>query len=100
LTPDIRKGLRVTAAKFRNMPGRDKIGSGLRYVTVPNIYRFFGLFLIIISVSFYLGWSVAYGTWGDIGLYSFTIVLLVFGILTLLLVDEKERTKRIKEQNP
>ncbi len=59
------------------------------YVTVPNILRFIGLALIIIAAGFYIGWSIIYGTWTDIGLYSFVAPVFVFGILTLMYVQEK-----------
>lgn len=51
--------------------------------------RFVGLGLLSIGVAFYLIWSILYGTWTDIGLYSFTIVLVVFGLLELWLVQEQ-----------
>ncbi len=51
--------------------------------------RFMGLGLLTIGVAFYVIWSVLYGTWTDIGLYSFTIVLVVFGLLELWLVQEQ-----------
>ncbi len=50
--------------------------------------RFMGLALLVVGVAFYIIWSVLYGTWADIGLYSFTIVLVVFGLLELWLVQE------------
>ncbi len=51
--------------------------------------RFMGLGLLTIGVAFYFIWSILYGTWIDIGLYSFTIVLVVFGLLELWLVQEQ-----------
>lgn len=56
--------------------------------------RFMGLGLLIIGVAYYVLWSVLYGTWFDIGLTSFTIVVVVFGLLELWLVQE-----RIKEED-
>lgn len=56
--------------------------------------RFMGLGLLFIGVGFYFGWSLLYGTWTDVGLYSFVIVLVVFGLLELALVQIK-----IKEEN-
>jgi hypothetical protein len=50
--------------------------------------RFMGFGLLVIGVAFYVIWSVLYSTWTDIGLYSFTIVLVVFGLLELWLVQE------------
>ncbi|KAA8923481.1 hypothetical protein [Thermoplasma sp.] len=51
--------------------------------------------LLFIGLAFYLSWSILYDTWFDIGLYSFTIVLVVFGILGIMLTtikDENETT--------
>lgn len=61
----------------------------LSYVTVRNLFIFFGLILIAVPAALYVGWSVAYDTWGDVGLYSFTAPLVVFGILTIVLAREK-----------
>ncbi len=57
-------------------------------------YRIFGLALIILGLSFYVGWSILYNTWIDPGLYSVTVILVVFGILTLLLASEKDKLAR------
>ncbi|AKA49105.1 hypothetical protein IX51_08300 [uncultured archaeon] len=54
-------------------------------------YRIFGLAMVILGLSFYLAWSILYNTWADPGLYSVTVILVVFGILSLLLAGEKER---------
>lgn len=51
--------------------------------------RFMGLGLLIIGTAFYFTWSVLYDTWTDVGLYSFVIVLVVFGLLELALVQSK-----------
>lgn len=51
--------------------------------------RFMGFGLLSIGAAFYLVWSILYGTWADVGLYSFTIVLVVFGLLELWLVQEQ-----------
>lgn len=59
------------------------------YVTLANIVRFAGLALVFISASFYVGWSIVYGSWTDIGLYSFVVPVFVFGILTLMYAQEK-----------
>ncbi|WP_297218044.1 hypothetical protein [Thermoplasma sp.] len=46
--------------------------------------------LLFIGLAFYLSWSIMYGTWFDIGLYSFTIVLIVFGVLGIMLTTVKD----------
>lgn len=61
--------------------------------------RFMGLGLLIIGTAFYFVWSVLYGTWTDVGLYSFTIVLVVFGLLELALVQEQIK-KEDAENHP
>jgi hypothetical protein len=75
------------------LPDNNKISKTLRsvpgYVTVPNIVRFIGLALVVIAAGFYIGWSIIYGTWTDIGLYSFVAPVFVFGILTLMYAQEK-----------
>ncbi|EQD28234.1 conserved hypothetical protein, membrane [mine drainage metagenome] len=59
------------------------------YLTVRNFYRLFAFIMIISGAGFYLGWSIAYDTWTDIGLYSFAVPLILFGILLLALDLEK-----------
>ncbi|MCL5731621.1 MAG: hypothetical protein M1605_05885 [Candidatus Thermoplasmatota archaeon] len=72
---------------------KSAVGHLLSYVTVKNLFIFFGLLLIAAPLAFYVGWSVAYGTWGDVGVYSFTAPLVVFGILTIALAREKYGTQ-------
>ncbi|MCL4333016.1 MAG: hypothetical protein M1162_05845 [Candidatus Thermoplasmatota archaeon] len=91
-----RKILDSTVSRIKDNPVSKKVSSALSRVTVANIYRFFGLLLIVISVSFYLTWSILFDTWADVGLYDFTVVLLVLGFLTVVLVEEKERQKKLK----
>ncbi len=62
--------------------------------------RFMGLGLLVIGVSYYLIWSILYGTWTDIGLYSFTIVLVIFGLLELWLVQEQVKGELKEAQKP
>lgn len=54
-------------------------------------YKAFGLALVILGLSFYVSWSILYNTWIDPGLYSVTVILVVFGILSLLLAGEKAK---------
>ncbi len=64
--------------------------------------RIMGLGLLIVGVGFYFVWSILYGTWTDVGLYSFVITVVIFGLLELALVQSKindeireiERSKR------
>ncbi len=46
--------------------------------------RVVGFILLFIGIAFYLSWSILYNAWTDIGLYSFTVVLVVFGVLGIL----------------
>ncbi|MEM0156035.1 MAG: hypothetical protein QW597_05490 [Thermoplasmataceae archaeon] len=70
------------------------IRDAARLITLPNVVRFVGLALIVIGATFYVGWSIVYGTWTDIGLYSFVVPVFVFGILTLMYAQERfPRTK-------
>lgn len=57
-----------------------------------------GFGLLAIGAAFYFVWSILYGTWIDIGLYSFTIVLVVFGLLELWLVQEQIKQEDAKSQ--
>lgn len=68
---------------------------GARFkITIYSILRFIGFGLFLIGILFYLSWSILYGTWTDVGLYSFTVVTAVFGILAIMLANEKERQAR------
>ncbi|PYB68590.1 hypothetical protein DMB44_03005 [Thermoplasma sp. Kam2015] len=55
-----------------------------------NWVRGISVALLFIGLAFYLSWSIMYGTWFDIGLYSFTIVLIVFGVLGIMLTTVKD----------
>ncbi len=68
---------------------KEGVARVFQLISVKNLYNLFGLILIIVPVSFYLGWSIAYDTWTDVGLYSFSAPLVVFGILVLMLTAEK-----------
>ena len=59
------------------------------HLTVRNFYRLFAFIMIVSGAGFYVGWSIAYDTWGDIGLYSFAVPLIVIGVLLLALDLEK-----------
>lgn len=60
------------------------------WISFNAAYRIFGLFLIVLALSFYLGWSILYGAWTDPGLYSTTLIMSIFGILSILLGDAKK----------
>jgi len=60
-------------------------------VQYGGFYKVLGLSLIVVGLGFYFAWSIMYDTWADIGLYSFVIVLIVFGLLSIALIDAKEK---------
>lgn len=53
--------------------------------------KFMGFGLLFIGAGFYVAWSIVYNTWTDVGLTSFVIPMVVFGILELSLVQVKIR---------
>lgn len=66
--------------------------------TVNNFYRALGFLFLIIGVGFYVGWSIPYDTWTDVGIYGFVVPMVVLGILTIILADEKARLKEQADQ--
>jgi len=46
--------------------------------------------MLLVGIIFYLGWSLRYDAWTNIGVYSLTIILVVPGILGLLLSMHQE----------
>ena len=48
---------------------------------------FFGFAtLVVLAVTFYVWWGVAFGVWLDNGVYAVTITLLLFGLAGMWLV--------------
>jgi len=41
--------------------------------------------MLIAGIIFYIGWSLHYNAWTNIGVYTLTITLVAFGVLGLLL---------------
>ncbi len=50
-----------------------------------KVLGFLSFVMLLGAVIFYLSWSIAYGDWNDIGLYSISIILILFGILGIWL---------------
>ena len=54
--------------------------------TVPRkVAAWFYLFLALLGVAFYFGWSILYNTWDltqprNTGVYALTLILLGFGL--------------------
>lgn len=46
-----------------------------------NVLSMFYAFLAALGIAFYFSWSLLYGTWTDIGVYTVTVVLVGFGII-------------------
>jgi NADH:ubiquinone oxidoreductase subunit 3 (subunit A) len=57
--------------------------------TANYVMQFLSFALLLGAVVFYVGWSIAYGDWYDIGLYSVSVILILFGILGMLLFHYK-----------
>lgn len=56
-----------------------------------KVLGFLSFIMLLGAVIFYLSWSIAYGDWNDIGLYSISVVLILFGILGIWLSRLKSR---------
>jgi hypothetical protein len=50
-----------------------------------NAFTALSLLSLIVGVLFYLYWGARFGVWYDIGIYSFTIVLVLPGIIGIIL---------------
>lgn len=50
-----------------------------------KVLGFLSFVMLLGAVIFYLSWSIVYGDWNDIGLYSISIILILFGILGIWL---------------
>jgi len=51
---------------------------------------YFSWIILIIGVVFYFSWSFLYDAWTDLGVYSISITLIVFGILGALLAKVED----------
>ena len=45
----------------------------------PKIPMYICVFLLILGLAFYFGWSAAYSAWTDMGVYAVSIMLICFG---------------------
>jgi len=57
-----------------------------------TLIEIFGYILITVALLFYFGWALYYNAWLDVGLYSFVMPILLFGILGVILarIGEKQ----------
>jgi hypothetical protein len=64
------------------------------YFTVFFFYRLGGIIILLSGLVFYLFWGIEYSGWEDSGVISFTVPLILLGLLTLWLAKEKEKESR------
>jgi hypothetical protein len=56
-----------------------------------NVFTILSILALLAGILFYIFWGTYYGIWYDIGIYSFTIVFVISGIIGLILsLMEKE----------
>ena len=55
------------------------------------LVEIFGYLLILIGLIFYIGWSLKYNAWFDVGLFSFVTPIIIFGILGVILARLNEK---------
>lgn len=60
-------------------------------VSGNTVIEYLSFALLLGAVAFYIGWSIAYVDWYDIGLYSVSIILILFGILGIVVSRLKEK---------
>lgn len=65
-------------------------------VTGNYVMEYLSFALLLGAVAFYVGWSIAYGDWNDIGLYSLSVILILFGILGIVLSRLKIRQEELE----
>jgi hypothetical protein len=60
-----------------------------------NFYTAVSILLLLAGILFYIYWGTRYGVWYDIGIYSITIVLVIWGIvgIILTLMEKEEETR-------
>jgi len=56
-----------------------------------TLIEIFGYILITVALLFYFGWALYYNAWLDVGLYSFVMPILLFGILGVILARISEK---------
>ena len=64
------------------------------YFNVFFFYRLAGMILLLSGLIFYLFWGIEYSGWKDSGLISFVVPLILLGLLTLWLANEKQKEAR------
>jgi hypothetical protein len=64
-----------------------------------TVIEYLSFIMLLGAIIFYVSWSIAYGDWNDIGLYSISVVLILFGILGVVLSRLKMKEENA-EMNP
>ena len=62
-----------------------------------NMIRIFYLLLLVGGLGLYVIWGATTGVWTDVGLYSITIMMVLFGLFGTLLYS-KDREEFHKEE--
>ncbi len=57
-------------------------------------YKLTGAVVFLIGFIFYLFWGIEYKDWGDSGLISFVVPVMLLGLLGIWLGIEKEKESR------
>lgn len=56
-----------------------------------KIIEYFGFFLLACGLVFYFSWATLYNAFFDVGVYTLSIVLILFGILGIFLGRSKDQ---------
>lgn len=56
---------------------------------MQSLARWFYLIVLFLGIAFYISWSAIYDAWTDVGVYTITIIMVLFGISGTLLYWKK-----------
>ena len=66
-------------------------GSMEQQVELPKAYKLlFSILVFIAGMGLYLYWASTYDAWVDIGLYSISVPIILFGAVGIFLFTRKE----------
>ena len=61
-----------------------------------NIFTLISLLLLIAGILFYISWVIRFpNAWADIGIYSFTIIFVLAGLLGILITLYESSEEKI-----
>jgi len=63
-----------------------------------NVLRMFYALLLFGGLAIYVIWGSVHGIWTDIGLYSITIIMVLFGALGTLLYSKDREEFHVEEE--